>query len=134
VPAFDLTCRLVDDRMAPSTLILRQRGGRGYADPESGYPRRSRIAVAIVRDDTGLFSADRRLIGDSDGYRVTRVEAGHPERGPVKLETFLAGRDKLAALVHTDALAKIEYTGFCDQVRHPQTPLSEAETREYLKR
>ncbi|HEX9932549.1 MAG TPA: hypothetical protein VGB08_06860 [Allosphingosinicella sp.] len=133
VPGFDLTCRLVDEDLAPFVLVLRQRGGRGYVDPESGYPRRSRIDISIVRDDSGLFSAGGRLIGDSDGYRVTRVEGRHPERGAVKLETFTAGRDRLAVLVHTDALARIDFTGFCDQVRHPQTPMTEAETREYLR-
>jgi hypothetical protein len=134
VPAFDLSCRLVGDTMAPVALVLRQRGGRGYVDPESGFPRRSRITVSVVRDETGLFSAGGRLIGDSDGYRVTRVEGLHPARGAVKLETFTAGRDRLAVLVHTDALARIDYTGFCDQVRHPQTPMTEAESREYLRR
>ena len=134
VPAFDLTCRLVDERLEPRVVALQQRGGRGYLDPESRVPRRSRIAVTLLRDDTGLFAEDDGVIGDSDGYRPTRIEAAHPVHGPVKLETFHAGGNRLAALVHTDALARISYTGFCDMVRHPQNPLTEAETREYLSR
>ena len=134
VPAFDLACRLVDERLVPHLLELRQSGGRGYLDPESPIPRRSRISVTVLRDDTGLFQGDDRLIGDSDGYRPTRVEASHAEHGAIKLETFHAGGDRLAALVYTQALARISYTGFCEMVRHHQDPLSEAETREYLSR
>jgi hypothetical protein len=134
IPGLDLTCTLVDRNFAHYGLTLQLRGGRGYLDPESNFPRRSRVTVAVVRDETNLFSGDDRLIGDFDGYHRARVEATHPEHGFVKLETLHADRDRVVALVHTNALAETVYTGFCDTERHPQKPLTAAETREYLDR
>ncbi len=134
-PAFDLDCSLVDPSLRPHALAIEQRGGRGYIDPRIDHPERrfasTSLSFRVILDDTGLFSDDR-LIGVNDGYRIRRVEGEHPQFGAVRLETFPAGRDRLAALVYVNALADVSYTGFCAVTRHAQTPLTEAEAAEVL--
>ena len=134
-PAFDLACSLVDAALRPHALAIEQRGGRGYVDPRVDHPQRrvtsTRLTFRVLRDDTGLFSDDS-LIGVNDGSRLQRIEGRHPQFGFVRLETFLAGRQRLAALVYVNGLAEVRYTGFCAVTRHAQTPLTEAEAAEVL--
>jgi hypothetical protein len=134
-PAFDLDCSLVDASLTDYELAIEQRGGRGYIDPRIDHPERrfasTPLTFSVIRDSTGLFSADR-LMGVNDGYQVRRIEGGHPQFGSVRLETFQAGSGRLAALVYINALAEVRLTGFCAVTRHQQTPLTAAEVAEVL--
>jgi hypothetical protein len=137
-PGFDLDCSLVDPRMERRSLRLEQRGGRGFEDPRQDHSQRrfrsTRLTFRIIEDETGLFGGSAGLIGENDGFRLTRVEGSHPTAGAVRLDTAYAGRDLWAATVSVNALAEISHTGFCRVARHAQTPLTAAEAAEQLRR
>lgn len=138
-PAFDLDCSVVDALRSPYALAIEQRGGRGYVDPRVNHPlRRIRSTASsfrVLTDETGIFEG-RDLTGQDAGG--IRVESRHPEFGVVRLRTFPAGPNRVAALVYVNGLAIagetgfVRYTGFCDITRHAQTPLTDAEAAEVL--
>jgi len=139
-PVLHYDCELVDETFRRLRLRFRSEGGRGYwasAGEASRTPRR----YTFQEDGTGLLAgiqtmtplADRRggvFYGDDVAVSLEEVTP------TMNAAAGRAGGWAATLVVTVDrGIGGVQrMTGFCDVLQQDQEPLSDAETREWLRR
>ena len=139
-----LDCRVTGDDGRTFGLMIRDGGERGYRDPRNGEVLITEAEIDVESTPAGLFGKYRvnsAMHGGESGYKgwATSPDAAFGRNVDFKLSRVtppMQRTNERYALVMDGYWGWLPLTravGFCDLQRTRQQPLSEAETRKYLK-
>jgi hypothetical protein len=139
--AHHVSCTITDRKWARYQVELRQDGGRAYLAPKDDQPAaifQTEYFVRVVADETGKMAGlsrfDKLIEKPGYGYGTKQVElGGNNGRALVKVSEVSA-KEFSISIVWSAGRETEPFVGFCDVTTTRQAPLSDAETKELLRR
>jgi hypothetical protein len=138
--SYALTCTVADSVWKTHQVELVQTGGRAYIAPDGqGKPGifRTHDELRVRADEAGQLSGmtiSRQLINKPGyGYATVPIIIGGDKGRATITVSEISAKQFAITIVRIDGLDVSPYVGFCDVSTMAQSPLSEAEAREYMR-
>ena len=137
---YELACTVADSTWKKHRINLVQTGGRAFISPDGeGKPAiyRTHIELLVTTDETskltGMSRSEKLLDKPGYGIGTVQVEVGG-NNGRATIKVSEVSSEKFAIMiVHVDGRDSTPYAGFCNVKVIPQSPLTEVETKEYIR-
>ena len=138
LPTYRFACSVQDVARRSYRIVLTQKGGRAYNDPESSYIQQTDLETLVELDEASAITGYRSnmplvrpgyeasFVNLSDGRIPSQNAAVRIEEGRQRQYVIMVSR--------TWPVVLVDYIGFCTVVKQAQLPLSIAETKKYLAR
>ena len=137
---YELACTVADSTWKTHRVNLTQTGGRAFVAPgDEGKPviHRTHIELRVTTDETGklvgMSRSEKLLEKPGSGYGTTFVQIGG-DNGLATIKVSEVSAEQFAiTIVHMNGWDRSPYAGFCDVKVIPQSPLTDVETKEYIR-
>jgi hypothetical protein len=138
--SYSFACTVATSDWKSHRVELVQTGGRAYMGPDGeGQPGiyRTHTELTVTADETGQLTGmnvSKPLIGKPGyGYATVPVDIGG-ENGRAKVTVSEVNAEQFAiTIVRINGSETNAFAGFCHITANQQLPLTEAETRDYIR-
>lgn len=138
--SYELACTIADSSWKTHRVNLVQTGGRAFISPDGeGKPAiyRTFIELRVTTDETGKLAgmgrSEKLLDRPGLGYATFPVEVGGNNGRATITVSEVSSKQFAITVVHIDGGDRSPYAGFCNVKVIPQSPLTEVETKEYIR-